>query len=118
MALDRSVPLTRAKSGATRIGRQRLAVMSSIARDARLKAAECEKQAAAARDPEIRLHYTQLARDCWDMAQQADQLEADLRLLRSKRLQANIIIGQELRAYYRACTTEEPRHDCSRFLRS
>jgi hypothetical protein len=70
-----------------------------------VKAAECEKQAAAARDPEIRLyytqlarHYTQLARHCWDMARQA----------RAQRLQANIIIGQELRAYHRACTTEEP----------
>jgi len=28
--------------------------------------------------------------------------------LRAKRLQANRIIGQELRAYYQACTTEEP----------
>ena len=82
--------------------------MLPIARDARLKAAECEKQAAAARDPEIRLYYTQLARDCWDIARQADQLEADLRRLRANRLQANGIIGQELRAYYQACTTEEP----------
>ena len=58
--------------------------MSSIARDARLKAAEYEKRAAAARDPEIKRYYIQLAKDWWDMARQGDQLEADLRDLAQK----------------------------------
>jgi len=52
--------------------------MSSIARDARVKAAECEKHAASARDPETRRHYIQLARDWREMAQQREQLEAEL----------------------------------------
>jgi hypothetical protein len=58
--------------------------MSSIARDARLKAAEYEKRAAAACDPEIRRYYIQLARDWLEMARQGDQLEADLRDLARK----------------------------------
>ena len=75
--------------------------MSSIARYARVKAAECERYAATARDPEIRQQYIQLARDWWEVARQGDRL-------RAKRLRTNTIIGQELRAYYQACTTEEP----------
>ena len=75
--------------------------MSSIARYARVKAAECERYAATARDPETRQQYIQLARDWWEMARQGDRLRAE-------RLRANRIIDQELRAYYQACTTEEP----------
>jgi hypothetical protein len=37
-----------------------------------------------------------------------DQLHQLLARIRAKRLQANKIIGQELRAYYQTCTTEEP----------
>jgi len=81
--------------------RPRLAVMSSIARYARVKAAECERYAATARDPETRQQYIQLARDWWEVARQGDRL-------RAKRSRSNIIIGEELRAYYHACTTEEP----------
>jgi hypothetical protein len=58
--------------------------MSSIARDARVKATEYEKRAAVARDPKIRLYYIQLARDWREMARQRDQLEADLRYLARK----------------------------------
>jgi hypothetical protein len=58
--------------------------MSSTVRDARLKAAEYEKRAATACDPEIRRYYIQLARDWLDMARQGDQLEADLRDLARK----------------------------------
>jgi hypothetical protein len=75
--------------------------MSSIARYARVKAAECERYAATARDPESRQQYIQLARDWWEMARQGDRL-------RAKRLRTNTIIDQELRAYYQACRTEEP----------
>ena len=59
--------------------------MSSIARDARLKAAECEKRAATARDQETRGYYIQLARDWRRMARQHEQLEADLRDLSRKK---------------------------------
>ena len=58
--------------------------MSSFPRDARLKAAEYEKRAAAARDPEIRQFYIQLARDWREMARQGEQLDADLRDLARK----------------------------------
>ena len=58
--------------------------MSSVARDARLKAVECEKRAAVARDPETRRYYIQLARDWWEMARQNQRLEADLRDLARK----------------------------------
>jgi hypothetical protein len=59
--------------------------MSSIsAQDARLKAAEYEKRAATALDPETRRYYIQLARDWREMAQQGEQLEADLRDLARK----------------------------------
>jgi hypothetical protein len=58
--------------------------MSSTVRDARLKAAECERHAATARDPETRRHYIQFAKDWWEMARQGDQLEADLRDLARK----------------------------------
>jgi hypothetical protein len=58
--------------------------MSSIAQDARLKAAEYEKRAAVARDPDTRQYYIQLARDWSQMARQGDQLEADLRDLARK----------------------------------
>jgi len=54
------------------------------ARDARLKAAEYEKRAATAHDPETRRYYIQLARDWRDMARQGEQLEADLRDLARK----------------------------------
>jgi hypothetical protein len=74
--------------------------MSSIARYARVKAAECERYAATARDPESRQQYIQLARDWWEMARQGDRL-------RAKRLRTNTIIDQKLRAYYQAYTTEE-----------
>jgi hypothetical protein len=50
--------------------------MPSIARDAGVKAIECEKLAAP---PQIRQHYIELARDWWEMAGQGDQLEADIR---------------------------------------
>ncbi len=60
-------------------------MMSSIARDdARLKATEYEKRAAAACAPEIRLYYIQLARDWREMARQREQLGADLRDLARK----------------------------------
>jgi hypothetical protein len=74
-------------AGATRNGPGRarwFAAMSSIARDARVKAAECEKLAATSCDPEIRQHYIQLARDWREMARQRAQLEADLRDLARK----------------------------------
>jgi hypothetical protein len=58
--------------------------MLSIARDARLKAAECERHAATARDPETRQLYIQLAKDWREMARQGDQLEADLKDLARK----------------------------------
>ena len=58
--------------------------MSSTVRDARLKAAEYEKLAADARDPETRSYYVQLARDWREMARQREQLEADLRDLARK----------------------------------
>jgi hypothetical protein len=58
--------------------------MSFIGRDARVKAAECERLAATSRDPEIRRYYIQLARDWWEMARQGDQLEADLKDLARK----------------------------------
>jgi hypothetical protein len=58
--------------------------MPVIARDARLKAAEYEKRAAVASDPEIRQYYIQLARDWLEMARQGDQLEADLKNLARK----------------------------------
>jgi hypothetical protein len=57
---------------------------SIIAQDARLKAAEYEKRAATARDPETRRYYIQLARDWLEMAQQGEQWEADLRDLARK----------------------------------
>ena len=53
-------------------------------RDVRLKAAEYEKRAATAHDPETRRYYIQLARDWRDMARQGEQLEADLRDLARK----------------------------------
>ena len=53
-------------------------------RDARLKIAECEKRAAAAHGPEVRQYYIQSARDWREMAQQSEQLEADLRDLARK----------------------------------
>jgi hypothetical protein len=53
-------------------------------RDVRLKAAEYEKRAATARDPETRRYYIQLARDWREMARQSEQLEADLRDLARK----------------------------------
>jgi hypothetical protein len=58
--------------------------MLSIARDACLKAAECERHAATARDPETRQLYIQLAKDWREMARQGDQLEADLKDLARK----------------------------------
>jgi len=58
--------------------------MSSIARDARLKAAECEKHASTARDPDTRRFYIQLARDWREMARHSEQIEADLRDLARK----------------------------------
>jgi len=58
--------------------------MSSTVRDARLKAIEYEKLAAAAGDREVRLYYIQLAKDWRDMARQREQLEADLRDLARK----------------------------------
>ena len=71
------------RAGATPIG-SRLAVMLSIARHARVKAAECERYAATARDQEIRQRYIELARGWRDMARQAEQLEGDLRDLERK----------------------------------
>jgi hypothetical protein len=53
-------------------------MLSSIARDARVKAAECERHAATARDPETRRYYVQLAKQWWEMARQSERLEADL----------------------------------------
>jgi hypothetical protein len=58
--------------------------MSSFARDARLKAAECERRAATAHEPETRQCYIQLARDWREMARQGNQLEADLKDLARK----------------------------------
>jgi hypothetical protein len=58
--------------------------MSPTVRDARLKTAEYEKLAAAARDPEVRQYYIQLAKDWQEMARQREQLEADLRDLARK----------------------------------
>jgi hypothetical protein len=58
--------------------------MSPTVRDARLKAAEYEKLAVVARDPETRKYYIQLARDWREMARQRGQLEADLRDLARK----------------------------------
>jgi len=92
--------------------RPRLAVMSSIARYARVKAAECERYAATARDPETRQQYIQLARDWWEVARQGDRL-------RAKRSRSNIIIGEELREpIITLVRPKNPRHDCSCFLRS
>jgi hypothetical protein len=42
------------------------------ARDARLKAAEYEKRAATAHDPETKRYYIQLARDWREMARRAN----------------------------------------------
>jgi hypothetical protein len=59
-------------------------MLSSIARDARVKAAECERHAATTRDPEIKRYYIGLAKQWWEMARQGEQLEADLRDLARK----------------------------------
>jgi len=60
--------------------------MSSIARDARLKAVEYEKRAATTRDLDTRRLYIQLARDWHEVARQGKQLEADFRDLSQKDL--------------------------------
>ena len=44
-----------------------------------IRAAECEKRAATARDTEIRRHYIQLARMWRETAQLVEQLEVDFR---------------------------------------
>ena len=54
-----------------------VAAMSSIARDACMKAAECEKCAATSRDPVIRQYWIELAKDWWDIARLREQLDAD-----------------------------------------
>jgi len=58
--------------------------MSSFAQDARLKAAERERHAATARNPETRQLFIQLARDWREIARQGEQLAADLRDLARK----------------------------------
>ena len=57
------------------------ALMWSVAQDARLKAAECEKRAATAPDAETRRLYVGLAKQWRVMVRQGEQLEANLREL-------------------------------------
>jgi hypothetical protein len=62
------------------------------ARDARLKAAEYEKRAATAHNPETRRYYIQLARDWREMARQSEQLARDWREMarQSEQLEADL----------------------------